>query len=179
MTKQLTSLFAILTICVTSYGKMKTETYNHVQNKNALSIDSSMIAILPFDTTLKWIFIDSKPTELTVEDFLKIDTLLNQCINEYNPEQEKLFNEINGKNRKHKLRKENFIIDLKGYKRQYIAVLNSKGEKEVWVNCFCETDNSVWKTKLILVDDGGNCYFNLKINLTTGKYYEFEVNGYA
>ena len=31
----------------------------------------------------------------------------------------------------------------------------------------------------MIVDDGGNCYFNFKINLTTKKFYDLRVNGEA
>ncbi len=47
------------------------------------------------------------------------------------------------------------------------------------MNSFCTTLDNRWKTEFILVDDGGNCFFNFKINLTTKKYYELNVNGKA
>ena len=183
MTRQLTLLtFALtfaLTICLTSCGQTKTETKNKKRQKNNYTFDSSVVAVLPFDTTEYWVFKDSKPSALTSDDLQKIETILKECINYYNPEQEKLFKEINDKHPEYKLAKQNFTIDLPRYKRQYVAILNSKGEKEVWVNCFCDTWNSDWKKDLIYVNDGGNCYFNLKINLTTGQYYELMVNGDA
>ena len=60
-----------------------------------------------------------------------------------------------------------------------MAIFNHKGEKEVWINGFCNTWDKNWKTEIILVHDGGNCYFNLKINLTSGECFEISVNGYA
>ena len=33
-----------------------------------------------------------------------------------------------------------------------------------------------WKKYSIFIKDGGNCYFNLKINLATRQYYELRVN---
>lgn len=161
MKRQITLLSFILIICLTSCGQTNPETKNQEQSHNIFTVDTSVVAILPFDTTQDWIFKDSKPTDLTNGDLLKIDTMLNICINDY------------------KLDKKNFTIDLTRYKRQYVAVLNSKGEKEVWVNCFCRAENQDWKKNLIFVEDGGNCYFNLKINLTTGQYYELMVNGDA
>lgn len=71
-------------------------------------------------------------------------------------------------------------IDLQkyNYRTQLIAVRNKNGEKEVWVNSFCEIwGGERWKTQIMSVDDGGSCYFNFKINLTTKKYYNLEVNG--
>ncbi len=179
MTRKLNLLIPILTICLTSYGQTKTETKNKDKNQNTYNIDTSVIAVLSFDTTRNWVFKDSKPTDLTNIDLLKIETILNQCINDYNPDQERQFKEVYDKHPEYKLDKKNFIIDLTRYKRQYVAVINSKGEKEVWVNCFCGAGNQNWKKNLIFVRDGGNCYFNLKINLTTEKHYELSVNGDA
>lgn len=125
------------------------------QSKSPLLPDTSIIAILPLDTQLHWIFNSGKTVELTADDLVKIEMLLQQCIDEY------------------KFEKTNFIIDLTRYRRQYMAAINSKGEKEVWINCFCEN----WKTSAVLVVDGGNCFFNLKVNLATGNYYELSING--
>ena len=179
MTRQLTILNFLLSICFTSCGQTKMETKNKEQQQIVYTIDTSTIAILQFDTTRYWVFKDSKPTDLTNDDLQKIETILNDCIENYNPEQERRYNEIKDKNKEYKIDKKNFIIDLTRYKRQYEAVINSKGEKEVWVNCFCRTYNSNWKNERVVVKDGGNCYFNLKINLTTGQYYELMVNGDA
>ena len=175
MKKQLIILTFFLTFCLNSCGQTK----NQKQQKSSYKIDSSIVAILPFKTSQYWLFKDCKPTELTNDDMLKIETSLLKCINDYNPEQERQFKKINEEHPEYELDKKNFIIDLTNYKRQYIAVLNSKGEKEVWINCFCHTWNKNWRKELIDVNDGGNCYFNLKINLTTGQYYELMVNGDA
>jgi hypothetical protein len=177
MTRKLKLLMPILTICFTSCGQTKTN--NQDQNQKINTIDTSIVAILPFDTTQYWVFKNSKPTDLTNEDLQKIETIIKKCISVYNSDQERQFNKINETHPGYKLDKKNFIIDLTLYKRQYVAILNSKGEKEVWVNCFCRTGNQNWKKNLIFVLDGGNCFFNLKINLTTGQYYELMVNGDA
>lgn len=63
------------------------------------------------------------------------------------------------------------------YRRQVIAVRNTHGEKVVWINCLCRPDDDSWKTQITMVMDGGSCYFNLKINLATKKFYDFFVNG--
>jgi hypothetical protein len=145
-------------------------------------IDTSNIAILPYDSTeFTHImqFKNCKQTTLTNNDYSLIEKLLTQCIAEYNLEQEKLFNEISSKHPDYNLNKKHFVIDLTQYKRQYIVVINDKGEKEVWINCFCNTFIKGWRKEIIMVKDGGNCYFNLKINLTTEKYYDLSVNGEA
>jgi hypothetical protein len=132
-------------------------------------VDTSLIAIIPFENSREWLFDKSySPTTLTQKDVEKIEMLLTSCVNDYN---KKLSADY----------KQYFSIDLiKGkYKRQYVAVINKKGDKEVWVNCFCQTHNDNWRTSIIIVDDGGNCYFNLKINLTKEKCYDLIVNGLA
>jgi len=179
MIRQLIISTFFLTICLTSCEQTKTKTKNLEQKTNIYKVDTSVIAILPFDTTQYRFFKHNKPTNLTNDDLLKIEAILNQCINDYNSDQEKQFKKINNKHPEYKLDKKNFVIDLTRYKRQYIATINSNGEKEVWVNCFCNTWNENWKTNLVSVFDGGNCYFNLKINLTTEQYYELWVNGEA
>jgi hypothetical protein len=168
----------ILTICFSSCGLTK-ETSKYNKSKNTCAFDTSVVVILPFDTIQYWVFKGCKPSDLSNNDLKKIKTILDKCISDYNSGQEKQFKELNEKHSEYKLNKQNFIIDLTGYKRQYVGVLNTKGEKEVWVNCFCETRNQDWKKNIIFVKDGGNCYFNLKINLTTDKYYELIVNGDA
>ncbi|HNR06506.1 MAG TPA: hypothetical protein PKM27_04265 [Saprospiraceae bacterium] len=178
MIKQLTIFAFILTICLISCGKTNTES-KKTEKLTTIQIDTSVITILPLDTNLHWIFKTGMPTELTTEDLLKIETILKKCVNEYNPEQERQFKEINDKHPEYKLERKSFIIDLARYKRQYMAIVNSKGEKEIWVNCFCGNWDKNSRTSPVMVDDGGNCYFNLKINLTTGQYYELMVNGDA
>jgi hypothetical protein len=65
----------------------------------------------------------------------------------------------------------------------YLAVVgavNSNGEKIIWINCFCKTEESSfkdWKKNIVLVKDGGNCFFNLKANITTNTFTDFFVNG--
>lgn len=80
-----------------------------------------------------------------------------------------------------------YYIDAnKKYYSQFIVAINKKGEKEVWVNCFCDafiqeqkpyTIN--WKKEIVQVEEGGNCFFRLTINLATNSFYDFSVNGFA
>ncbi len=132
-------------------------------------VETSEIAIIPFEQSIEWLFGKNySPAELTSDELNKIEKLLRECVNKFN-------RKVSSANREY------LAIDLVGgqYKRQYVPVINKKGEKEVWVNCLCRESGDAWKTSIIMVDDGGSCYFNLKINLTKGKYYDFVVNGYA
>lgn len=64
-----------------------------------------------------------------------------------------------------------FRIDLQemSYSKQLVPFINVKGEREVWVNVFCRKKGSYWKTRPVIVFDGGPCYFKLTINLDKGK----------
>ncbi|MCW3084603.1 MAG: hypothetical protein JWP12_1969 [Bacteroidetes bacterium] len=70
------------------------------------------------------------------------------------------------------------LENLSDYKRQYFPSYNDKNEKVIWVNYFCD-DPDNWKKSMVMVDDGGNCYFQFKINLSKKKIYDFMVNGNA
>ena len=161
-----------LTNAFTSYGQAQNKkgvltTKN--KNINSIKIDTSKTAIIPFDKKGYYPFDNSfKPASLTQDEIISIDSLLIACIKDYN----------NSLDKDHK----EWSIDLKkyNYRKQLIVVTNKKGEKEVWVNCFCDTwGNDKWKTEIMMVDDGGNCYFNFKINLTNKKFYDLGVNGVA
>ena len=131
---------------------------------NDTSDGKQFIAILKPET-------EFKTTELTKADLKLIDDLLNEAVNDFNETQEK--RQKDG---------DTFgsFIDLKKYKRQYIPQENKNGTREVWVNCFCRShDDKKWQNELVMVRDGGNCFFNLKIDLTNKKYFEFSVNGLA
>jgi len=159
----------------------KTNSNKNIENNQVekIKIDSSKITIFPFDTAYHWIFKNAKFTELTEQDLKTIEKVLNEFIKDYNHEQELHYYEISREHPEYNLILEQFVIELDNYNRQYVPVINDKGEKEVWINCFCETWDSDWKNEIIEVDDGGNCFFNLKINLTKEKYYDLMVNGVA
>lgn len=69
-------------------------------------------------------------------------------------------------------------VSLAAYSCQLVPVINPQGEKQVWVNGFCQAPPA-WRTHLFLVDDGGDCYFNVMLNLTQRKWGELSFNGEA
>jgi len=128
--------------------------------------DTSNTAFIAFDEASSYLFDKNcKATVLTNNDLIIIDNLLIQCVNDYN------------KNLSPKFK--NLSIDLAGnsYKRQIISVINNNGDKEVWLNCFCSMYDKRWKTDVLTVEDGGSCFFNLKLNLTNKTFYHLLVNG--
>lgn len=143
-----------------------------------LNVDRSRIAVLPNDTSDFWIFPAGSPTVLIKDDFQKIEQLLDSTIDNYNVNQNLRYKEMVAKYPKLKVDKDQFVIDFSRYRRQYVAIINQNGDKEVWINCFCnsfQTNN--WHSQKIEVIDGGNCFFHLKINLTKRLIYNFSVNG--
>jgi hypothetical protein len=157
--------------------------YNQAYNITDL-VDTAKIAFVPYDTVWFFIFNENcKPAELSCEEFYKTDSILTNCIAEYNKEQEKRHGDYIKANPD---LENNFIIDLKNYYRQYLVIMNENNEKEVFINFLCriypsdETAKSAkWKTGISIVHDGGNCFFSIKINLTKMEYYNFFVNGLA
>lgn len=94
MIKTLTFLTFVFIFTLTSCGQTNTKMKNIEQQKNSIGIDTSKITVLPFDSNQNWIFKNCKSTNLTSDDLLTIETILNKFIYEYNSEQEKQFNEL-------------------------------------------------------------------------------------
>jgi hypothetical protein len=139
--------------------KSKDEVDIYYQAKS--NIDTSQYVVLKYGNYK--VFDNAKPTTLSVGEINQIEYLLLKAIDEYN------------KDKKHYAK----IMPLSKYKIQLVPVININGGKEVWVNSFCEADGSRWRKELIFVEDGGNSYFQLKINLKTMKWYSMGINGYA
>ena len=173
---------SILLLSCTFYHKVVPKEMNsekkHITITNTMKIDTSKIATISYKTTDN-IFSEAKATKLSDEDLKVIETLLNNCITEHNTIQKKQYQKQVIKYPEHQFLLEDFVINIENYKRQYVPVINKKGEKEVWINCFCDSWDIDWKKDVLFVFDGGNCYFNLKINLTNKIYYDLSINGEA
>lgn len=137
-------------------------------NRTDFGLAQSDFTILKFNPEWHWIFENSKPsaTDLRLNELSKIEPILEKAIIEHNSGLEK---------------DSRWRLELEGYKRQYVAVLNEKGEKEVWINFFCDTGwtEDQLKSYPYEVEDGGNCFFNIKINLTAGSYRNLRINSIA
>ncbi len=70
-------------------------------------------------------------------------------------------------------------IDISEYKFQIVPVKSMGTQKICWVNSFCNGGTTNWKTEIYQVEDGGICFFNTKINLTTLTYFNLVVNSSA
>lgn len=137
--------------------------------------------VLPFDTAV-YTSLPQDGTQATLndDDVANIDRVLSFCINKYNRSQTTIYKQIVKKLPDQDLNISDYVIDLKRYYRQYIVVYNKRGEKEVWVNCFCNIRSLAnWQKKAVIVMGGGNCFFNVRINLTRKSFSDFIVNGLA
>jgi len=132
--------------------------------RNVKQNDTVAYAIIKYNKHRdRYIFKNVKAATLNKQEIIEIEKLTSSAVSKYKRE-----TNDNMRNR-----------NLSSYYRQYVAVINSHGEKEVWVNCFCAVDDNGWTNHIVQVDDGGSCYFNLKINLTRKKYSMFGTNGLA
>lgn len=124
-------------------------------NSDTINIDYSKIVILPFNDFNFNMFENKKEAKLTNVELKEIEIILQ--------------NKLDFKQ----------LLNLDKYFRQYVSVFNKNNEKEVWINFFCDTNNSEWRKERTIVKDGGNCYFNLKLNLKTRRITEIFINGKA
>jgi len=80
----------------------------------------------------------------------------------------------------------NQLSEIKKYYRQYLCYVNENGEKIIFINSFCDLSDYVddysqktklnWKKDMLNVADGGDCYWNIKININTNEYFELKIN---
>jgi hypothetical protein len=63
------------------------------------------------------------------------------------------------------------------YFRQYVPIQQA-GRRLLYVNAFCEAP-SYWRTQLVIVMDGGTCYWQALYDPATNKYSSLTINGRA
>lgn len=67
---------------------------------------------------------------------------------------------------------------LSEYKGQYFGILEN-GKRVVYANYFCSAPLDSWMEEVLLVLDGGDCYFQIKFEVDTNRFYDLQVNGEA
>lgn len=134
------------------------------RNQSAASLNPNQ-TIIDADKSMDWVF-GKNFTSWTPEenDIDAAEKLLKDCFDsQKNAAKNRFLNK-----------------SLDDYDRQFIGAVNENGDKIIWVNCFCNTQENYfkdWKTKLVFVKDGGNCYFNLIVNITKNTYSDLMING--
>jgi hypothetical protein len=147
--------------------------------------DTNTYTILSF-TQFKVFHFDSTFSDaaLKSEEIKIIEQLYFKAIDDYNKRERKFIDSVY-KNKDEKAEAlRDFLIPISNtfFIKQLIPVINKKGEKEIYINCFKADPNSMeyfWKTDLIEVMDGGNDYFHLIINLDKLIFYNVRINAYG
>ena len=148
-------------------------------SENQEQANSANHAVLPISKMFdKELLRGKQDTPLTSQDIEIIDQLVRYAVQLYNASQIAFYKERSESGFNGNFNRKEVLIDLAEYKRQYFCAANSDGEKEVWVNCFCDKSTR-WRTGLVFVLDGGKCYFQMTLNLHTKKVSDFRTNGEA
>ncbi len=176
----------LLILFLIIFGCKKTDNadINNLDNKDSLTsinksiLDSLDLTIIKYDSSYYYIFPTSyKSTELTNREILECENLLIAFIIDYNRNAINKFYKMEKRHPEIKLRLEDFTIELKDYGRQYMGVVSNDGEKIILVNCFCNPQEHSFRNKsLVDVEDGGNCYFQFKVNLKDKRIFDFIEN---
>jgi|WetSurMetagenome_2_1015567.scaffolds.fasta_scaffold305149_1 hypothetical protein len=158
------SISTIMISCKTScHSKCCSSTS---QSADKTMKDSAKYVILSNESYASIYFKDSKMADLNSDEINRVLQLVTEAVQMYN----------NHENTRAVSPDALQLIDLDKYYMQLVPVIFQK-EKVVLVNCFCDPMGTNWKTDLVMVKDGGKCYFTVKINLTKKSYYDFFVNG--
>ncbi|MEO7214099.1 hypothetical protein [Mucilaginibacter sp.] len=156
--------FIVLLASFFSFTQPKAVALTQQPKTDTPAIDTSRYAVLPFNKGRDG-FIFSKnfePATISAKEIQMIEKIISVTTTEHNKQ---------SKSR---------ISNPGKYYKQIIAVTNLKGEKEVWVNCFCTAyEKRHWRKGVVLVLDGGPCFFNIKINLSNNTVMSLAVNGVA
>ena len=116
----------------------------------------------------KFMFDNCTPSDLNYDEILEIESIIGQKISEH----KKLMSEWDEE-----------LSDAESeitFRRQYVPVILDNGEKAVWINFLCGSNHfEDWKENLVIVSDGGPCFFQLKVNLNRKEFYDYRYNGIA
>lgn len=172
-------IFLILLTACTEKAKDAADNLSE-KTKPEFQLSDSTYVILEFKSDWYWIFKAVEPTNLSRSELAEVEEIIQVAVKENNEQQRKNLKEHNGNHSDNKWTETGFELELEGFKRQYVPVINKDGQKEIWINFFCDDwESGNWKSEIMMVNDGGNCYFNLKVNLETKTYSELRINGYA
>jgi hypothetical protein len=69
------------------------------------------------------------------------------------------------------------LAKFKNYYRQYTGLDIKGAEKIIRGNFLCQVDNDRWKKEWVMVQDGGDCFFNFTYDLKNLKITSFSING--
>ena len=70
--------------------------------------------------------------------------------------------------------------NFNGYYRQYVGYTDDRGHRIIYINCFCKDffrddfDPTEW---WVHVYDGGSCFYQIRIDMETGRSFGLYING--
>ena len=67
---------------------------------------------------------------------------------------------------------------LDEYNRQYFGI-TLDGKNIVYGNFFCDNAGVEWRKNIVVVMDGGDCFFQFQYDPASGEYFNLRVNGSA
>ena len=114
----------------------------------------------------------------TDDELLVAESLANNRIKIYNEEQ-KAFNIDMKYVFGDSLHYERKLIEFQNYYKQCEGFIDEKGEKIISFNCLCRIDSDDllnWKKNIIVFKDGGNCYFQISVNIDKKIVFGFMIN---
>jgi hypothetical protein len=175
MNYKLILILCLLTGVCSAQNKRK-EQKQSLSNHTITLKDTSKYVVFKYDSAEHSYYFDKvlKSSTLSNSELWTIEKLIREQTNKYSKAEAAKYEKYNKKG--FYIYNSNSIKDPGKYRKQLIAIINKKGEKEVWVNGFC-SDEPYWKQGIVLVNGGGICYFHLKANLTRNKVLYFGVNG--
>lgn len=136
--------------------------------------------IIAFDPACFWEaeFAGAQPAGLTVSEIAQVEAVLAPAIAEVNHQTEQSCAAYWAADPHSQFGREQALIDLPRYARQYVALTTSTGEKLVWVQLL-RRPHAEWRTQLRWVLDGGNAYISAIINPEAGELRTLIINGSA
>ena len=189
--RQMNFLISVLTALLSSCGQTENsnQTSSASEIKNVDTVRNASTLLLFNDTSKFTILNKQSDVAFAFRNDYKIDTLKSSDLEFIETSILRLIDSFNveGKIRMDKRQRQlgpavkidrnYFLIDTSRYKFQIVAAVNDTNERIVWVNAFCDYNGKNWRTDIVATKDGGICYFNSSINLTTLHIIHFDVNG--
>jgi len=162
-------LIFILLISLTACNGQTKKADQTIEKQTTVSqfqLPDSNYVILDYKSDWYWIYKNAKPTTLSKNELAEIEEIIKKAVKENNEKQGESLEKHNKEFPDNQWTETGFELTTKGFKRQYVPVINDKGQKEIWINFFCDDWGSEnWKSDIMIVDDGGNCYYSLKVRL--------------
>ncbi len=148
---------------------------NSTLEYQTLAIDTTNTHIFSWDTSRCQFPKNSDPLSLSGADIFYIDSLLRDVVDSFNIKiSPRLYNAFDTN-----VRIEDFFIDLRKYRKQYIPYQDVNGQRILTVYAFCDSTN-YWKTEIGYPRlHGGVCNLQMPINLTEKSRSDLRHGGFG